>query len=152
MMAVGMNVVFGWRDNYFFGPTALFAAGGAYLAAYLAVHFPVAQHFWVMCLVAVAALLVVAAVAAVPALRVGGFYLGMVTLFLALVIPLIAGNVPALGGSSGLSLISSPTFVQRPTGIGLLRVGTAHSLHHGVLVVARKGISPRPPVFGNSVQ
>ena len=44
-------------------------------------------------------------------------------LFLALVIPLIAGNVPALGGSSGLSLISRPTFVQRPTGIALYELG-----------------------------
>ena len=45
-----------------------------------------------MCLCSVVVSVILAAVIAALTLRVGGFYLGMVTLFIALVIPVVAGQ------------------------------------------------------------
>ena len=82
MVAVGLNIVLGFAGQLFLGPSALFAGGG-YLAAILATHYTSMQSLPAMCAVAVVAAIVLAAVAAIPALRIGGFYLGMVTLFMA---------------------------------------------------------------------
>jgi ABC-type branched-subunit amino acid transport system ATPase component/branched-subunit amino acid ABC-type transport system permease component len=76
-----------------------------------------------MCVVAVAAALVIAAIAAIPTLRIGGFYLALVTLFLALAIPLMASHMTIAGKASGLSLATVPTFVQHPSGLKLYQVG-----------------------------
>jgi branched-chain amino acid transport system permease protein len=122
MLVVGMNIVLGFAGQLFLGPTALYAAGG-YLAAYLATHYVVAQSLWAMCASSVAISLVIAAVVAIPALRIGGFYLGMTTLFLALVIPTVANQIQALGATDGLSLYASPSFVQKPSGVALYEVG-----------------------------
>src|SRR5580658_9454093 len=72
MVAVGLNIVLGFAGQLFLGPGALFAGGG-YLAAILATHHTTMQSLPAMCLVSVAASLVIAAVAAIPTLRVGGF-------------------------------------------------------------------------------
>ena len=76
-----------------------------------------------MCAVSVGAAIILAAVAAIPTLRVGGFYLGLVTLFLALAIPLVASHLTVAGKASGLSLATVPAFVQHPAGIRLYEVG-----------------------------
>jgi ABC-type branched-subunit amino acid transport system ATPase component len=47
----------------------------------------------------------------------------MTTLFLALIIPLVASHVSALGGNRGVSLLANPTFVQKPAGIALYELG-----------------------------
>lgn len=124
MMTVGMNIVLGFAGQLFLGPTALFAVS-AYLAAYLAEHHSLAQSLPAMCVVGVVASIIVAAVAAVPSLRVGGFYLGMVTLFLALVIPTVFGRMNAFGASDGISLVLVQSFTQRPSGVALYEVGVA---------------------------
>jgi branched-chain amino acid transport system permease protein len=122
MVSIGLNLVLGYAGQLFLGPGAMFA-GGAYAAAYMAVNYESFQGLWVMCAVAVVASLALAAVAALPTLRVSGFYLGLVTLFMAQAIPIIAGHSDALGGANGLSLVLDPDFVQSPSGDDLYRVG-----------------------------
>ncbi|HLY84495.1 MAG TPA: branched-chain amino acid ABC transporter ATP-binding protein/permease, partial [Acidimicrobiales bacterium] len=56
-------------------------------------------------------------------LRVGGFYLGLVTLFMALMIPVVASHLTVAGKSSGLSLATVPAFVQHPKGVALYQIG-----------------------------
>jgi ABC-type branched-subunit amino acid transport system ATPase component/ABC-type branched-subunit amino acid transport system permease subunit len=122
MIAVGLNIVLGFAGQLFLGPTGLFGIS-AYMAAYLAYHFGPAQSLFAMCLVGVAASLVVAVVIALPALRVSEFYLGMMTFFLALMVPTVFSRIGAFGGASGISLVLSPTFVQMPTGLALYEAG-----------------------------
>lgn len=122
ILAVGMNIVLGFAGQLFLGPTALFAAGG-YLSAYLALHYAIAQSLVAMCVISVGASLVLAAIIAIPALRIGGFYLGMTTLFLALVITTVASQFDIFGGTEGLSLYASLTFVQKPSGVTLYELG-----------------------------
>jgi ABC-type branched-subunit amino acid transport system ATPase component/ABC-type branched-subunit amino acid transport system permease subunit len=122
MVSIGLNLVLGYAGQLFLGPGAMFA-GGAYAAAYLAVNYEPFQTLWAMCAVGVIAALVLAAVVALPTLRVSGFYLGLITLFMAQAIPLIAGQSDALGGQNGLSLVLDPDFVQTPTGDDLYRLG-----------------------------
>ena len=122
MVSIGLNLVLGYAGQLFLGPGAMFA-GGAYAAAYMAVNYEPFQTLWAMCAVAIVASLALAAVAALPTLRVSGFYLGLVTLFMAQAIPLIASHSDALGGANGLSLVLDPDFVQTPTGDDLYRLG-----------------------------
>jgi branched-chain amino acid transport system permease protein len=124
MMAVGLNIVLGFAGQLFLGPAGLFGIA-SYMAAYLAVHYQIAQSLLAMCVVGVVASLIVAGLVALPALRISDFYLGMVTLFLALVVPTVFGRINAFGASTGISLILSPTFVQHPAGLPLYEIGIA---------------------------
>src|SRR4051812_22336024 len=123
MVAIGLNLVLGYAGQLFLGPGAMFAAG-AYAAAYMAVNHPQFQSLGMMSLVAVIASVALAAIVALPALRVSGFYLGLLTLFIAQSIPLVASHVVhILGGVTGLSLFTDPTFVQHPEGRALYELG-----------------------------
>src|SRR5262249_8435173 len=138
MVSIGLNLVLGYAGQLFLGPGAMFA-GGAYAAAYMAVNYESFQGLSVMCAVAI----VLAAIAALPTLRVSGFYLGLVTLFMAQAIPIIAGHSDALGGENGLSLVLDPDFVQSPSGDDLYRVGVlitgALALYCYLIVNSRLG-------------
>ena len=122
MMAVGLNIVLGFAGQLFLGPTGLFGIG-AYMAAYLANKYEIAQSLYAMCLIGIVASVVVAALAALPALRISGFYLGMITLFLALVIPAVFSRVDEFGAATGISLVLNQTFHQDPNGIALYEIG-----------------------------
>jgi branched-chain amino acid transport system permease protein len=124
MVTCGLNIVLGFAGVLFLGPGALFITG-SYLAAALASHFTLLQTLPAMCVVSVAASLVLAAIAALPTLRVSGFYLGMITLFLALIVPTIASHLSYFGGSQGLSLETVFTFTQHPGGVPLYEIGVA---------------------------
>lgn len=124
MVAVGLNITLGFAGQLFLGPSALFAVGG-YTAAVVAFHSTAWQMLPLMCVAAVGTCLIVAAVAALPSLRMAGFYLGMVTLFLALVAPDIASHWNLTGGSNGLSLVTLTSFSQHPYGMGLYLTGVA---------------------------
>jgi branched-chain amino acid transport system permease protein len=124
MMAVGLNIVLGFAGQLFLGPTGLFGIS-AYIAAYLADHFLAAQSLAAMCLAGVVTSAVVAGLVALPALRISDFYLGMVTLFLALLVPTVFSRINAFGAATGLSLILNPNFVQHPAGLTLYEIGIA---------------------------
>lgn len=122
MIAVGLNIVLGFAGQLFLGPTGLFGIS-AYLAAYCANKYEIAQSLYAMCLVGVVAALVIATLAALPALRISGFYLGMITLFLALVIPAVFSRWDTFGASTGISLVLNQTFQQSPGGVELYEIG-----------------------------
>lgn len=124
MMGIGLNIVLGYAGILFLGPSALLASG-AYGAGIMATHFQSFQNLPLMCLTAIVVAAVVSVIVAVATLRVGGFYLGMVTLFLALVVPLIAQHLHVTGGNDGLLLQLVPTFYQHPSGKTLYEVGVA---------------------------
>src|SRR3954469_7455814 len=122
MVSIGLNLVLGFAGQLFLGPGALFA-GGAYAAAYLGYHHTVWQSLPMMCLASVLAAFLIAIIAALPTLRVAGFYLGLVTLFMAQAIPLFASHVKSLGQENGLSFALVPSFFQHPHGRQLYQVG-----------------------------
>lgn len=118
MVAVGLNVVTGFAGQISLGPSAVFAVG-AYTSAVLANRYPQSVNLVLMCLASVAAAMVVGLVAGIPALRVGGFYLGMVTLYLALLIPSIVGALEITGRHNGISLVGNIDFTQNLSGVPL---------------------------------
>jgi branched-chain amino acid transport system permease protein len=122
MLATGLNIVLGYAGQLFLGPSAFFGVAG-YAAAIVATHNAGLQSLWVMCLIGAVTALIVAAVVALPSLRIGGFYLGMLTLYLALVVPDVVSHWSLAGGQQGLSLVTDLNFVQSPTGVPLYQIG-----------------------------
>ena len=81
---MGLNLVFGFAGQVTLGPAAVFAVG-AYGSGVLC-----ARHGWnpmVAILAGVVLATIIGAVIGLPALRVGGFYLAMVTAYAAAAIP-----------------------------------------------------------------
>jgi ABC-type branched-subunit amino acid transport system ATPase component/ABC-type branched-subunit amino acid transport system permease subunit len=124
MVGIGLNIVLGYAGQVFLGPGALMCAGG-YAAAVLANYYTPFQNLPMMCLGAVVVALILAGILATTTLRAGGFYLGMITLFMALVIPTVASNWSVTGGQEGLNLLTIPGFNQSPSGVVLYEVGVA---------------------------
>jgi branched-chain amino acid transport system permease protein len=122
ILATGLNIVLGFAGQLFLGPSALFGVAG-YAAAIAATRNSNLQSLWIMILIGIGASVVVAAIVALPSLRIGGFYLGMITLFLAIVIPQMASRWNVTGGNSGLTTVTDLNFVQNPTGKDLYYVG-----------------------------
>jgi ABC-type branched-subunit amino acid transport system ATPase component/ABC-type branched-subunit amino acid transport system permease subunit len=122
MVGIGLNIVLGYAGQAFLGPSALFAVGG-YAAALVATHMASMQSLWAMCLCSIGVSVLLAAVIAALTLRVGGFYLGMVTLFVSLAIPAVVGEWSYTGAQSGLSLLTVLSFTQKPSGYALYVVG-----------------------------
>ncbi|HEX3955225.1 MAG TPA: ATP-binding cassette domain-containing protein [Trebonia sp.] len=118
IVAVGLNIVLGYAGQLFLGPSAVFGVA-VYAVAYVAVHQSWLGSLWWMLVIGALSGVLAGLVLGVPALRFGGFYLGMTTLYVATVLPVLVQNVPALGGSTGLSLIADPNFEQSFSGLPL---------------------------------
>jgi branched-chain amino acid transport system permease protein len=140
MVAIGLNVATGFAGQLSLGPSATFAVGG-YTAVVLANDHP-GVGLAAMAVAAMAAAGVFGLVVGLPALRVGGFYLANVTLFFALLVPIVATNLSVTGRANGISLVANPAFVQSPSGaalyettlavVGLLTLGCWALLHSRV--------------------
>lgn len=99
---IGLNTVFGFAGQITLGPALVFAVG-AYTTAILSVHLR--WNLWLDVVIGVVVAGIVGAIIAAPALRVGGFYLAMVTALAAQAIPTWAELTPKLSGSDvGLSV------------------------------------------------
>jgi ABC-type branched-subunit amino acid transport system ATPase component/ABC-type branched-subunit amino acid transport system permease subunit len=118
MIAIGLDIVTGFAGQLSLGPGAVFAIAGYGVVIY-ANHFPTQASLPLLCLIGVGLALVAGFVVGMPALRVGGFYLGMTTLFLALLVPDIAQTLSITGGDQGISLVSNIDFTQSPSGMTL---------------------------------
>jgi ABC-type branched-subunit amino acid transport system ATPase component/ABC-type branched-subunit amino acid transport system permease subunit len=109
ILAVSLNMITGFAGQLALGPSAVFAVSG-YTTAVVANHFPSQVGLVLMSVIGVAAGALAGIVIGLPSLRVGGFYLAMVTLFAALAVPVVAGQMQLTGGSSGISLIANYQF------------------------------------------
>jgi branched-chain amino acid transport system permease protein len=122
MLAIGMNIVTGYAGQLTLGPGAVFAVS-AYTAAIVVAHEPAFANLGLLCLVGVGAALIVSLVTGAPALRVGSFYLALVTLFFAEIVPVVATNTSALGGEGGEEFFAGPSFVPSwLAGVGLYEI------------------------------
>jgi ABC-type branched-subunit amino acid transport system ATPase component/ABC-type branched-subunit amino acid transport system permease subunit len=97
---IGMNLVFGLAGQPTLGPAATYAVG-AYVSGLLAAK--AGWDPWLSIPVGILAATVVGVIIGVPALRVGGFYLAMVTAFASQAVPATVNIFHSItGGDDGL--------------------------------------------------
>lgn len=121
LVGVGMNIVMGFAGQLFLGPGAIFAVSGFSCA--IVVNKNPHLGLLEMSAIGVLTALVVSLVFAAPALRVGGFYLGMMTLYLALVVPAVGKHIDITGGDSGIALLANLDWIRPLNGYALYLVG-----------------------------
>jgi ABC-type branched-subunit amino acid transport system ATPase component/ABC-type branched-subunit amino acid transport system permease subunit len=121
VLAVALNIAMGMAGQYLLGIGAVFSVGG-YAAVLLADHFPTQVGLIAMCMVSVLAAVVAGLVLGLPALRVGGFYLALVSLFGAIAVPVVAGQMSFTGKETGISLVANPLYYPELGGFPLYAV------------------------------
>ncbi|MGY1550523.1 branched-chain amino acid ABC transporter ATP-binding protein/permease [Microbacterium sp. A588] len=109
VVGLGLNIAYGMAGQFLLGIIAVFAASGLGVA-WAATQFPEIMSLPLMCLVGALLGTVTGLILAMPSLRVSHFYLGLVTLYAAVVVPSIARNTEALGGEAGILLFTVPGF------------------------------------------
>jgi branched-chain amino acid transport system permease protein len=141
MLVVGLNITIAVAGQGVIGLAAVYSFGG-YCAVVITQSF-IGMGLAGMCFVGMIGALVVGLLVAAPALRVGGFYLGLTTVFLATVIPLIATNWNVTGGQVGINLFTFLNFDPWLSGWGeyvvLLTMVVVASLFTGMLISSRLG-------------
>jgi branched-chain amino acid transport system permease protein len=103
VIAVALNIAMGYGGQYILGITAVFAVG-AYAAVLAAKYHPHGIGLLAMCVIGAIAGGIGGLIVGLPALRVGGFYLALVSLFAALAIPTVATEWSFVGGDTGIPL------------------------------------------------
>jgi branched-chain amino acid transport system permease protein len=106
ILAVGLNIVKGFAGQVTLGHIAL-AAVGAYSSAVLLVKFSL--PFWIVLPAATLLAGLAGVIVGIPALRVEGAYLALVTLGLAETVRLIIATTDYLGSSAGIGGIPAPS-------------------------------------------
>lgn len=106
LMAVGLNVVVGKSGILDLGYVAFFAIG-AYTHALLSIH--TALNFWEILPFAMAFAMLAGVVLGLPALRLRGDYLAIITLGFGEIVRIVAINTDAIGGAMGITDIPGPT-------------------------------------------
>jgi len=121
MVASGLNVVTGFAGQLSLGsgPICVIAA---YAAAITAEHFPSETGLAAMCAIGLIVAAVAGLIIGVPALRIGGFYLAMATLLLAVVVATVANNLSITGGENGITLIGT-SYKPEWSGVALYEIG-----------------------------
>lgn len=105
LMAVGLNVVVGKSGILDLGYVAFFAIG-AYTQAIFGLHTDL--NFWVVLPLGMGFAMVAGIILGVPALRLRGDYLAIITLGFGEIVRIIAVNTEAIGGAAGLTGIPTP--------------------------------------------
>lgn len=105
IMAVGLNVVVGKSGILDLGYVAFFAIG-AYTQALFGIYTDIS--FWIVLLLGMGFAMIAGIILGVPALRLRGDYLAIITLGFGEIVRIIAVNTEAIGGASGLSGIPTP--------------------------------------------
>jgi branched-chain amino acid transport system permease protein len=105
VVVVGLNIAMGMAGQFLLGIVAVFAVAG-YATAWTVAHHPGTANLFVMCCIGAISGALGGLVIGLPALRVGEFYLALVSLFAAIVVPSVAGEWSALGGTGGMTLIT----------------------------------------------
>ena len=121
VVGLGLNIAMGMAGQFALGIIAVFTVSG-FTVAWATTHYPTLMSLPVMCLLGIAAGALAGLVLALPALRVGQFYLALVTLYGAVVVPSVAKQWDSLGGEAGLALFAVPDFVPKLEGFALYAV------------------------------
>jgi len=108
LMAVGLNVVVGKSGILDLGYVAFFAIG-AYTHALMSIH--TALNFWEIVPFALAFAMLAGVILGLPALRLRGDYLAIITLGFGEIVRIIAINTDAIGGAMGITGIPGPTSI-----------------------------------------
>lgn len=109
IIAVALNIAMGYGGQYILGITAVFAVG-AYGAILAAKYHPHGIGLVAMCIIGGVIGGVGGLIIGLPALRVGGFYLALVSLFAALAIPTVAQQWGLVGADTGIPLYAVAGF------------------------------------------
>jgi branched-chain amino acid transport system permease protein len=118
VIAVALNIAMGYGGQYILGITAVFAVG-AYGAILAAKYHPHGIGLVAMCIIGAVGGAVGGLIIGLPALRVGGFYLALVSLFAALAIPTVAQQWGFVGADTGIPLYAVKGFAPEISGEGL---------------------------------
>ena len=108
LMAVGLNVVVGKSGILDLGYVAFFAIG-AYTHAVMSIH--TALNFWEILPFAMGFAMLAGVILGLPALRLRGDYLAIITLGFGEIVRIVAVNTEAIGGAAGLTDIPAPTSI-----------------------------------------
>jgi branched-chain amino acid transport system permease protein len=108
LMAVGLNVVVGKSGILDLGYVAFFAIG-AYTHAVMSIHTPL--NFWEILPFAMAFAMLAGVILGLPALRLRGDYLAIITLGFGEIVRIVAVNTEAIGGAAGITDIPGPSSV-----------------------------------------
>jgi len=108
LMAVGLNVVVGKSGILDLGYVAFFAIG-AYTHAVMSIH--TALNFWEILPFAMAFAMLAGVILGLPALRLRGDYLAIITLGFGEIVRIVAINTDAIGGAMGITDIPGPTSI-----------------------------------------
>ncbi len=106
VVTIGLNVTMGMAGQFLLGIVAVFAVGG-YATGYVVAHHPSGIGFIPMLILGALAGGVAGLILGIPSLRVGHFYLALVSLYATLVIPAVADQWSAVGGDGGLTLFAT---------------------------------------------
>jgi branched-chain amino acid transport system permease protein len=115
VIAVALNIAMGYGGQYILGITAVFAVG-AYGAILAAKYHPHGVGLVAMCIIGGVVGAVGGLIIGLPALRVGGFYLALVSLFAALAIPTVAQQWGLVGADTGIPLYAVAGFAPQING------------------------------------
>jgi branched-chain amino acid transport system permease protein len=121
VVGLGLNIAMGMAGQFALGIIAVFAVSG-FVVAWAVTQVGSAMSLPVMCILGAVAGAVTGLVLALPSLRVGQFYLALVTLYGAVVVPSVAQHWDALGGEAGLTLFTVPDFAPALEGFPLYAV------------------------------
>ncbi len=117
IVALGLDIVFGYTGEVSIGHAALFGLG-AYSAGLMWIHFGLG--FWVALPVAIVVTSLFGALLALPALKVTGPYLSMVTLAFGTIVMTLINEMTDLGAWTGhLNLTNGPLGIEFKTPIFL---------------------------------
>jgi branched-chain amino acid transport system permease protein len=112
---IALNIAMGFAGQYVIGITAVFMIGG-YAAALATLHHPKVIGLTAMCVLGAVFGGVVGLVIGLPSLRIGGFYLALVSLFWAVVVPTVVQNWSLVGGQAGIAFFAVLDFNPKLTG------------------------------------
>ena len=115
IIAIALNIAMGYAGQYILGITAVFAVG-AYGAILAAKYHPHGIGLVAMCIIGGVVGAVGGLIIGLPALRVGGFYLALVSLFAALAIPTVAQQWGLVGADTGIPLYAVNGFAPEISG------------------------------------
>jgi len=115
VIAVALNIAMGYAGQYILGITAVFAAG-AYGAILVAKYYPHDVGLVAMLVIGGVVGAAGGMIVGLPALRVGGFYLALVSLFAALAIPTVAQEWGFVGADTGIPLYAVLGFSPKLSG------------------------------------